>query len=426
MKNYKYPKDVIDDVVTLRDIPKEIKDDFILSTYNYELADNWLMSVGRIFIKSIKKYMHYLEYMMDSFRRINYNFILLLPGRDKDRTNAQTSPEEMLAIASYLYILDSYGIDGAVLECGCFMGYSSCCLSLVCDYLERKLIVADSFEGLLESNSKSYNRGEFMGGLNDVRNHIDMFGRLSAVEFIKGFFNESLKGFNRNLCAIWMDVDLYQSVLDVLNNTNHLLAKDGLLFSHEMESHMFSNNKISDDVNNCYEVAIAIKEFFGKKQLMLSGCYLAGCTGVFTVDSLQYEPSHILWKLIDPSKTNYSKLNLNNYKHADDFLQYCIDKQESRDGELLIEGWALDRKSQKPLAGIFIDNGKEISVGIYGVNRNDLIIAFDDNRYKYAGFSLRSPSSTTIRIICLNSDMTEYAEIFIRANSEGTQENREG
>ena len=39
-------------------------------------------------------------------------------------------------------------VPGAVVECGCFGGGSTANLSLVCDIVDRELIVCDSFEGM--------------------------------------------------------------------------------------------------------------------------------------------------------------------------------------------------------------------------------------------------------------------------------------
>ncbi len=38
--------------------------------------------------------------------------------------------------------------DGVVVECGCWLGGSTACLSVICDYAGRDLVVYDSFEGL--------------------------------------------------------------------------------------------------------------------------------------------------------------------------------------------------------------------------------------------------------------------------------------
>ncbi len=135
----------------------------------------------------------------------------------------------MIPIAIYLYYLKSYGIQGKVLECGVFKGGSTCCLSHICDYLGLELIAADSFEGLPTDDSY-YGKGDFKGSLQEVQNNMGRLGKPEVVTYVKGWFNESLRNFNQDLMLIWLDVDLTQSVNDVLTNTFHCLVKNGVIF----------------------------------------------------------------------------------------------------------------------------------------------------------------------------------------------------
>lgn len=135
----------------------------------------------------------------------------------------------MIPIALYLYYLKSYGIRGKVLECGVFKGGSTCCLSHICDYLDLDLIAADSFEGLPASDGY-YGKGDFKGSFEEVKENIERLGKPEVVTYVKGWFNESLKNFNDDLMLIWLDVDLKQSVIDVLTETFPRLDKNGVIF----------------------------------------------------------------------------------------------------------------------------------------------------------------------------------------------------
>ncbi|MDW7773270.1 MAG: TylF/MycF/NovP-related O-methyltransferase [Desulfobulbaceae bacterium] len=135
----------------------------------------------------------------------------------------------MIPIAIYLYYLKSYGVQGKVLECGVFKGGSTCCLSHICDYLELELIAADSFEGLPTSNGY-YGKGDFKGSFQEVQDNIGRLGKPGVVTYVKGWFNESLKNFNEDLMLIWLDVDLKQSVIDVLTETFDCLVDNGVIF----------------------------------------------------------------------------------------------------------------------------------------------------------------------------------------------------
>jgi hypothetical protein len=135
----------------------------------------------------------------------------------------------MIPIAIYLYYLKSYGVRGKVLECGVFKGGSTCCLSIICDYLNLELIAADSFEGLPSSDGY-YGKGDFKGSFDEVQSNLERLGKPEAVTFAKGWFNESLKNFSEHLMLVWLDVDLKQSVIDVLTETFHRLDPQGVIF----------------------------------------------------------------------------------------------------------------------------------------------------------------------------------------------------
>ncbi len=136
----------------------------------------------------------------------------------------------MLPLALYIYYLHSFGIKGCVLECGAFKGGSTYCLSWVCDYLGLRLLSADSFDGLPGSEGH-YSTGDFRGSLSEVRENVSRFGRIEAVEFIEGFYAESLADLKEDLMIIWLDVDLKQSVLDALGHAYSRLVPGGVIFS---------------------------------------------------------------------------------------------------------------------------------------------------------------------------------------------------
>ena len=307
MINYRYPKDIIDEVALRDDISEDVKSDFATGSFSFEISDKFLISHGKDLLHSAKKYMFFLEQMRGTFIAIHSNFNKRLPeddpGLSHDMYITGSFVEEMLAISSYLYILNSYGIPGDVLECGCFKGFSSCCLSVACDYLGKKLIVADSFYGLPDSDGY-YKVGEYAGSLEEVQRNIDIYGRISCVEFVKGYFEESLKGFSRQLCAIWMDVDLYSSVSDVLHNAFSALSQGGLLFSHEMAEAFFDNVSLRYNVARnelpealglgTFPAYEALRDYFSGKELLSSALFLVGYTAVFAFSGLPITTSSAL------------------------------------------------------------------------------------------------------------------------------------
>lgn len=211
------------------------------------------------------------EKIWKKFPKINY-------GREneKDYQPAQTGPLEIIEIAKALYDLYSKDIGGDILECGCFFGYSSSCLSWACHYLGHRLIVADSFQGLPHEGGQDYYKmHDFKADLDIVRNNIAKFGKINCVDFIPGWFNESLKGFSRPISVLWMDVDLESSTLDVLNNTFNQLVPGGIIFSHEIGQDYFQDGKFQ----YVGGPAEAIHNFLTERKILYSGKYLTGCLG---------------------------------------------------------------------------------------------------------------------------------------------------
>ncbi len=142
----------------------------------------------------------------------------------------------MMPIAVYLYYLKQKGVSGGVLECGVFKGGSTCCLSHICDYLGIQLFAADSFQGLPDGDDY-YEKGDFRGDLQEVQDNLKKYGKPKTVTWIKGWFSESLQGFNEQLMLIWLDVDLRQSVIDVLDNCFDCLGEHGVIFSDGLGEH---------------------------------------------------------------------------------------------------------------------------------------------------------------------------------------------
>jgi hypothetical protein len=187
--------------------------------------------------------------MSRTFHLIAESFPLANPGREgqKDAHGLATSPRELLYLANHLYLLDSAGVPGVVLECGAFKGFSSSCLSHACAYLGRTLVIADSFAGLPapdQATEGHYEPGDFAGSLDEVRANLTTFGRPDVAEFCQGWFSESLRGWDRTIALLWTDVDLYQSTLDVLLPTFAHLEPRAPIFSHELPAHAITEGRI--------------------------------------------------------------------------------------------------------------------------------------------------------------------------------------
>jgi O-methyltransferase len=201
------------------------------------------------------------------------------PG-DKDYFCVPNSPEELFTIAHHLYVLKSYGVEGAFAEFGCFKGYSTAMLSYACRLLGVKMHVFDSFAGLPESESSVYQSGEFAGSLEDVKRHVSEYGAADVVSFHKGFFSDTLATFDMPpLMALWMDVDLESSATDVMTVFDKVDPLSAI-FSHECEPPQFVDDQIraTRDPNT---VVPPIVDAFERSSVSPRGRYLSGCTGAF-------------------------------------------------------------------------------------------------------------------------------------------------
>ncbi|MHA1267687.1 MAG: TylF/MycF/NovP-related O-methyltransferase [Candidatus Helarchaeota archaeon] len=258
----------------------------LLKKENYTL-EYWLVKEGYRKSPEISKDLLFLRKISSIFDNIYKKFNKTNPMRinKKDYKCIQSSPQELLYIARTLYILHSYGIKGDVIECGCFKGFSACCLSWVCDFLGKKLYVADSFQGLpkcIETLEKKtyYDIKDFKGNFKEVKENIKQFGKIASVKFIKGWFNKTLRKFQEPLCIIWMDVDLYQSAKDILTNLFANLSKNGVIFSHEFAKYAINQDgkiKSSKFVDGPMR---AIAEFFEKNKINYKAKYLRGDLGI--------------------------------------------------------------------------------------------------------------------------------------------------
>lgn len=114
---------------------------------------------------------------------------------------------------------------GDVVECGCYVGGSSTNLSLVCGMVGRRLVICDSFAGLPEpehydkahravhtDHVDEYERGLFAASIDVVKGNIERYGNLDVCDFVVGYFDESLPGFDRPVAMAFLDVDLIDSL----------------------------------------------------------------------------------------------------------------------------------------------------------------------------------------------------------------------
>lgn len=187
---------------------------------------------------------------------------------------------EIFSIIHQLYVLKSYGLDGAFAEFGCFKGFSSAMLSHACKQLGVPMLIFDSFEGLPAVEHSSYQAGQYCGELDEVRDHVTRFGAVDSVEFHKGFFKDTFRSYAPpGLLCLWMDVDLEVSSRDLMVVADRLDPR-ATMFSHECSADIFQSGAIVTAPHPDNPIPPMLDRFEQLGQ-PLTGRFLRGNTGAF-------------------------------------------------------------------------------------------------------------------------------------------------
>jgi O-methyltransferase len=134
-------------------------------------------------------------------------------------------------------------ISGDFIETGVWRGGASIFMKFYNDFynMNKKVFVADSFEGLPEPNTEKYpdDVGDTHYTINFLKVSIDevqanfkLYNVLDEnVIFLKGWFGETLKNNNKitNLSILRFDGDMYGSTIDVLSNLYNKITKNGVI-----------------------------------------------------------------------------------------------------------------------------------------------------------------------------------------------------
>jgi len=148
-----------------------------------------------------------------------------------------TSWRAHLAMASKILSF-SPDQEGVVVECGCWQGASSACLSVICDYADRQLIVYDSFQGLPAAHPRDEYateaaQGFFRGPLEVVRRNVRKYGVVERCIFRKGWFEDTLPDHQEKIILAYLDVDFQKSLHECVTNLWPWLVDEGYMFIDE-------------------------------------------------------------------------------------------------------------------------------------------------------------------------------------------------
>lgn len=180
---------------------------------------------------------------------ILFKFIII----SKNVSCSHTMHEILTISQAFLNIPSS--TEGVLVEAGAFKGGSTAKLSIIAKIAKRRLVVFDSFRGLPQNsdmyfnkeevffhNNQSlnkaqkiflFNKGQYAGSLQEVKENISRYGVLEVCSFHKGWFEKTLPKFSQPVAGIFLDVDLASSTRTCLQYLYPLLQVNGVLFSHD-------------------------------------------------------------------------------------------------------------------------------------------------------------------------------------------------
>lgn len=134
-------------------------------------------------------------------------------------------------------------INGDIIECGVWRGGACIYARAVLNELgsKKKVIVADSFEGLPQPDMKfpgnencDFWNNKFLSvPLEEVKNNFQKYQLLEGVEFVKGWFNITLPMLLGPFAIIRVDGDLFESVMITLDALYSKLSVGGFVILDE-------------------------------------------------------------------------------------------------------------------------------------------------------------------------------------------------
>lgn len=146
---------------------------------------------------------------------------------------------------------------GCIVEAGSFKGGGTAKLSIVAQLCNRKLYVFDSFKGLPDNNEPPanttmnytclFNKGDWVGSLEEVKDNVKKFGEIKVCHFIKGYFNKTMPHFKKKVAAVYSDVDLVTSNKTCLKYLWPNLVNKGFYFSQDAHIPAVNNLFLNQD-----------------------------------------------------------------------------------------------------------------------------------------------------------------------------------
>lgn len=187
----------------------------------------------------------------------------VLPPPEREREEGRDRPlyaQTMIGLKRMRNLRDAVesviaeGVGGDLIEAGVWRGGASILMRGVLaahDEPDRRVFVADSFQGLPEPDAErypldaadlNYAEEELAVGVDEVRANFERYGLLDdRVRFLEGWFRDTLPALAAETFAVVrLDGDLYESTMDGLVNLYPRLAVGGYLI---VDDYGFENSR---------------------------------------------------------------------------------------------------------------------------------------------------------------------------------------
>lgn len=160
-----------------------------------------------------------------------------------ERAHTMIGIKRLNNLQSSLDYIRTNNIEGDLIETGVWRGGACIFMKYYVDLykMNKKIFVADSFEGLPEPdlqkypqdvNDTHYQIDYLKVSLEEVRNNFSLYGVLDEnVVFLKGWFKDTLENNPQigKLSLLRFDGDMYGSTMDVLGSLYHKIVNKGIL-----------------------------------------------------------------------------------------------------------------------------------------------------------------------------------------------------
>lgn len=140
-------------------------------------------------------------------------------------------------------------VPGAFVECGVWRG-GACIYARACLPLDRMVHVCDSFVGFPKDEPEDHwpNYKCLSVSQDEVMSNFIKFGLLENVNFLSGYFKDSLAKLNCPIAVLRADADSYRSTTEILTHLWPKISPGGFL--------------IMDDYNPLAKVKLAYEDYF--------------------------------------------------------------------------------------------------------------------------------------------------------------------